>query len=219
MKRIFTIIGLLFCVNSYAQSVFIPATGHKDDVCTNSDIGVYSKFINRFGSADLKFIRIQNDLTGLWTSAFCDCELCHDSKVDSANFVIGIGDSCVTSAHFYPLNSLGSGMVKIKVFARNNRSAFVIGQFSASCTDASAIFIENEKLIVSPNPANTMLRIGFGSGEAYTINIITAQGQVLIKEKVDNLTNSIDISGFNAGLYNVQIESAGKVFYSKFIKI
>ena len=219
MKRIFTIIGLLFCLNSYSQSVFKPASAHKDDVCSNSDIGVYLKFINRFTDSNLMFVRSENKLTGKWTSAFCDCELCHDSKTDSASFFIKIGDSCVTSAHFYPDNSIGTGMVKIKVFAKNKRSDFVIGQFSASCADASATFIENEKLIVSPNPANTNLTIGFGSGEPYTINILTAQGQIMIHEKVDNLTHSLDISSFNAGLYTVQIESAGKVFYSKFIKI
>ena len=48
---------------------------------------------------------------------------------------------------------------------------------------------------------------------------IKLQNGVIVNEKVETLVNTMDISNFNSGLYSVKIESAGKVFYSKFIKL
>ncbi|MFM9944339.1 MAG: T9SS type A sorting domain-containing protein [Bacteroidia bacterium] len=221
MKKIFTIIGLIICFNSYSQSVFYPAIAEDANHCTEFEIVVHNHFINNFLSKDLKWVRIQNTLSSPWTSAYCDCELCHSATDDSATFALAIGDTCQPSGHFYTNKSLAknNGIMKIKVFPVNDRSKFVIGEYRATCWPASATFIENQKLVVSPNPANTILNIGFGSGEDYIISIISTDGKILVNEKVVSLTNSMDISAFNKGLYSVKIESAGKVFYSKFIKI
>lgn len=219
MKKILTLVGLLFCLNGYSQSVFKPAIAHNENYCTEFEIVVHSKFINKFLSNDLRFIRIQNTLTSGWTSAYCDCELCHGPKTDTADFFIKIGDSCETSAHFYPDKNYGNGSMKVKVFPKNDPSTFVIGEYTSHCWGASVAYIDKEKLAVSPNPANTVVNIGFGSGEPYTISIIAGDGKLIVKEKVETLTNSMDISSFNKGLYTVKIESSGKIFYSKFIKL
>jgi hypothetical protein len=219
MKKIFTLIGLFLCLHSYSQSVFKPASAYGEQRCAEFEIIVHSKFINKFSSTDLRFIRIQNTLASKWTAAYCDCELCHDYKTDTADFFIKIGDSCETAAHFYPDSTKGIGLMKIQVFAKNDPSKSVIGQYQASCWGASASFIESKKLAVSPNPANTVLNIGFGSGESYVISIVTTDGKIIAKERVESITNTMNISALNAGLYTVKIESAGEVYYSKFIKL
>ena len=219
MKKAFTIIGLLICFNSYPQSVFKPAIAFGENFCDEFETVAKSKFINKFSSSALKFIRIQNTLTTGWTAAYCDCELCHGETTDSAKFTLAIGDSCVTSAHFYPHSIKGSGIMKVKIFPENNRSNMVIGEYRATCWAASATFIKNEKLEVSPNPANSVLNIKFGSAGAYTINMFSSDGKLIVSEIVNSLNNSMDISTLNNGLFTVKIESAGKIFYSKFIKM
>ncbi len=219
MKKIFTLIGLLICLNSYSQSVFVPASAYNSHFCSEFDITVHSKFTNKFVTNKLEFIRIQKTVTSNWTTAYCDCELCHDINTDTGKFSVAIGQTCETSAHFYPDGAKGIGYIKIKVFPEGDPANFVIGEYSASCWGVSATFIENQKLAVSPNPANTVLNIGFGAGGEYTISIINTEGKVIVNEKVENLVNTLDISNFNSGLYSVKIESAGKVFYSKFIKL
>jgi len=219
MKKILILIGLFICLNSNAQSIFRPASVYDEHFCTEFEIIVHNKFINKFTSTDLRFVRIQNTLTSKWTAAYCDCELCHDYKTDTADFFIKIGDSCTTSAHFYPDSTKGFGAMKISVFPKNDPSKAVIGEYRAGCWGASASFIENHKLAVSPNPANTILNIGFGSGEPYQISIISTQGKVIASEKVESITNTMDISNLNRGLYSVKIESGGKVYYSKFLKL
>ena len=219
MKKIFTLIGLFFCLNSYSQSVFEPASAYNSHFCSEFDIVVHSKFTNNFTSNKLKFVRIQKTVSSKWTSAYCDCELCREINTDTGKFTLAIGQSCETSAHFYPDNTKGIGYVKIKIFPENDPATFVVGEYSASCWGVSATFIENRKLSFYPNPANTVLNIGFGAGGDYTISIINTEGKVIVNEKVETLVNTMDISNFNSGLYSVKIESAGKVFYSKFIKL
>ncbi len=218
MKQIFTLVGLFLCMMGYSQSVFLPASARNEHFCTEFDIVVHSKFTNNFNTNKLKFIRIQKIVSSKWTTAYCDCDLCHDIKTDTAKFELAIGASCETSAHFYPDSSKGIGLVKIKVFPENDPATFVIGEYQASCWGLSATFIEKNKLALSPNPANTVLNIGFGSGEPYNISILSSDGKMVVKEEVITLTNSLDISLYHSGLYTVKVESGGKVFYSKFIK-
>jgi len=221
MKKIFTLIIILFSLNSFSQSVFIPAVSTAEGFCNSNEIVVYSKFINKFNTPNLKFIRIENNLTPNWTSAFCDCEFCYGATVDSAEFFIGIGDSCTTSAHFYADSTKGQGTVKIKVFPRNDPSNYIIGEFKSLCWEAGITnsYMNAGQLVVSPNPANNNLNVSFGSGENYVLNIMSADGRVIVKENVNGLHHNADISFLNSGLYSVKVESAGKVFYSKFIKL
>lgn len=219
MKRTFTILLILSSMIAYTQSTFRPASVSVNKDCAEADIAAYNSFVNKFFSTNLRFLRIQNTLSANWTSAYCDCELCHSVTTDSADFFIKVGDSCTTSGHFYPLDTKGSGTIKIKVFDPNNRSDYVIGEYIASCSTAGFVFLEREQLKVTPNPATTSLNICFGSAEPYTLNIISAEGKLLMKQNVDGLNNNINISVLNPGLYSVKVESSGKVFFAKFIKL
>lgn len=218
MKRFFTIIALFVCFNGFSQSIFRPAIAFNEHFCSEPDIIVHSTFVNKFSSNKLRFVRISNVLTNTWTSAYCDCELCRDVTTDTADFMIPVGDSCTTSAHFYPANKKGLGAVQIKIFDTANASVFVIGEYRATCWGLSASFMDNNKIELYPNPSNSSLNLSFGSLEPYIINIITADGKLLMRKKVDGLNHNIDISSFEAGLYSIKIENEGKLYFARFIK-
>ena len=218
MKHQFTILLLLIFSQGFSQSTFRPATVMTENFCSEFDIIGHSTFKNNYSSTNLRFIRIQNTLSGQWTSAYCDCELCHDVATDSADFFIAVGDSCVTSAHFYPSNSKGMGTLKVKVFDPSNRSAFVVGEYTGSCWGASALFLNKEQIEVKPNPASTVINVLFGSGETYHLQVITSDGKCLMDQPVDGMNQQIDISKLPEGIYSVRIISSGKAFYTRFIK-
>ena len=219
MKKIFTLIGLIICLNSYGQSVFKPASASKDGSSKEGELVAHSKFYNNFMSSDLSWVRVENTLSSKWTSAYCDCEFCRDSATSSAKFFLKVGDSCETSAHFYPVSNKGTGVMKIKVFATNNTLDFVIGEYRSTGWGLSVAYLENLKFNVSPNPANSVLNIGFGSGEPYTLSILSNDGKLIVSENVESLTNSMDISNYKQGIYTVRVESAGKMYHTKFVKI
>lgn len=221
MKIAFTTLLILFYFASFSQSKFRPASvsSHKD--CSESDIGVYNAFVNNFLSPDLRWVRIENTLTSVWTSAYCDCELCHTVSTDSAMFYVKVGDSCkATSGHFYPQNTVGSGKIKIKVFDPNDRNNFVIGEYMANCSFASVVFIKNRELKVSPNPVSNSLNILFGSTEPYIVQIISLGTNIIITEQVANsVKQNFDVSYLSPGAYYIKIETAKNVFYTRFLKI
>ncbi|NUM31733.1 MAG: T9SS type A sorting domain-containing protein [Bacteroidetes bacterium] len=220
MKRYFTIIvTFIIAFSGFSQSIFRPALAYNEHFCSEPEIVVYSTFINKFTSSKLRFVRISNILTSTWTSAYCDCELCRDVKTDTADFILPVGDSCTTSMHFYPANKKGLGSVQIKIFDTANASVFVIGEYRASCWGLSSSFMDMNDIKIYPNPSNSSLTVSFGSIEPYTLNVVTADGKLLMKTKVEGLNHKIDISSFAPGLYSIKIESGGKLFFTRFIKI
>ena len=219
MRTILKVFLILSTSYGYCQSVFRPSSVIVEKDCSETDIAGYNKFVNNFKSTNLRFLRIQNTLSPKWTSAYCDCELCHSVDTDSANFFIKIGDSCTTSGHFYPDNTKGSGRIKIKVYDPNDRSNFVIAEYIVSCNTASFVFLKKEQLSISPNPALSSINVLFGPSETYEISIASAEGKLLINKEVEGLNHNFDISALDPGLYSVIVESAGKVYFAKFIKL
>ena len=219
MRKIFTLLFLTVAATGFSQSVFRPATVTIDELCSEPDIIGHNWFINKFGSPNLRFVRTQNTLSAKWTSAYCDCELCHGVTTDTADFFIAVGDSCLTSAHFYPDNTKGNGSMKIKVFDPKDPANFVLGEYMATCQSVSATFLQKEELSVYPNPTQNRLTVKFGSGEPYVLKVVSVDGKILMDTRVDGLTHILDISKLDTGLYSLQIESTGKVFYSKFVKL
>lgn len=70
-------------------------------------------------------------------------------------------------------------------------------------------------LKIYPNPATTVLNIGISPANFSKISIINLLGQTVY---TTSNSTQIDISGFNAGLYIVTVESGQKAITQKFIK-
>ncbi|MCB9252186.1 MAG: T9SS type A sorting domain-containing protein [Flavobacteriales bacterium] len=219
MKKIYTLFALFITLCSYAQSSFHPSYVVKEDFCSVPDIIAHSTFTNKYGVTDLQFVRIENTLSSQWTSAFCDCELCHDIGTDTANFYMEIDDSCEVSAHFYPVDKKGLGVMKIKIFNPEDPDKFVIGEFRATCWGASTTFLKENEFYVYPSPANDIITIQFGSGEDYQLEIVSVDGKVFMDEQVSGLNHPLDISQLETGMYVAKVTSAGKVYYSRFSKL
>jgi len=77
-----------------------------------------------------------------------------------------------------------------------------------------------EKLGVSiyPNPINNMLNITFNKENIKQIRIIDITGKTFIEKTDISEIERIDMSGFNSGIYFIQINSGEKVYSSKIIK-
>ena len=70
---------------------------------------------------------------------------------------------------------------------------------------------------VYPNPTSDYLNIR-GLNTNSTIRVYNTTGQLMMVEKSDNETMSLDLSKCNAGLYLLQVESNGKSAMTKIIK-
>lgn len=84
--------------------------------------------------------------------------------------------------------------------------------------------IDMEKIVVFPSLTNGMLTITGHTenvGDKYIgLNILDIQGKILYRESclVEHIPKTIDISGYNSGIYFVKIFSANEIFTTKIIK-
>lgn len=82
-----------------------------------------------------------------------------------------------------------------------------------NCADVEENSLE-ESLLVFPNPADESVMVSFQSNEAVSamITMISADGKVVYSNKVaqtNQFNQEINVSGFSAGVYMIQIETAG----------
>jgi hypothetical protein len=84
-------------------------------------------------------------------------------------------------------------------------------------TDGS---IEKEavSLSVSPSPASSLASISLSSGEAATVTLYSTTGAVIKTANVSAWPLSINVSGFNKGVYVVKAVSASGSYSKTFIK-
>jgi Secretion system C-terminal sorting domain len=84
-------------------------------------------------------------------------------------------------------------------------------------TNTSEITINQLKIY--PNPSNDYVSIINPTYENAVLNIYDINGQKIKEEIVQKEANNIDISNLKSGIYVLKIQSEGKAFISKFIKI
>ena len=77
---------------------------------------------------------------------------------------------------------------------------------------------ENDKgLKLYPNPAKDKLNINFyeSEGEKFSVSVINAFGEVVYRSSD---IKTINIEGYDAGIYIVRLESDSRIFAERFIK-
>jgi len=99
----------------------------------------------------------------------------------------------------------------------NGGNGKIIFVYSLS-TGISGLTSVSENLIsVYPNPANGELFISSENKLIYQIQIIDLTGKVVCNRNTSDQTETIDLKGFNSGLYLVQVFTADGVYTEKVI--
>jgi hypothetical protein len=93
-------------------------------------------------------------------------------------------------------------------------------QVSIALSVGKDVFPENVKLKLQPNPVNTQLTINM-QGEpvqVFSYSVIDCLGKTIVKGLLNTLS-VIDVSGFEKGLYFIQVtDKNGRSYQSKFVK-
>ncbi len=91
----------------------------------------------------------------------------------------------------------------------------------ASCTGIHSNSIDNQSVLVYPNPANELLNIDCGTlnDKNAKLKIINNLGQEVFQSRITNSQSKFNIEELSKGIYFVQIESETKIIVrSKFVK-
>lgn len=95
----------------------------------------------------------------------------------------------------------------------------IVPNGDCSLTPANEIRDDGDKLVISPNPASTILYLSKPFSEKYYLQIINEFGQVVLAESPESNDLSIDISTLPMGLYMIQFVINNRKCESfKFIK-
>lgn len=70
-----------------------------------------------------------------------------------------------------------------------------------------------------PNPVTRTLTVEMGNNRAQSISVTDLTGRILLVKKNPELTDNIDVSDLNNGVYLINIETKGKVITEKFVKL
>jgi photosystem II stability/assembly factor-like uncharacterized protein len=71
-------------------------------------------------------------------------------------------------------------------------------------------------ILLFPNPATDELNVVFPEGSE--IEIMNIEGQIIKRLLLDEVENTVDISGLAKGVYFIKIENSAKVWVKKFVK-
>ncbi|ABG59368.1 endo-1,4-beta-xylanase [Cytophaga hutchinsonii] len=120
------------------------------------------------------------------------------------------------------LSTCGNALAGQTVFTKNTLSNTVTLDYAVTAVNGR---VENRQLLVFPNPATQRVRVTVPYNEPVAhvdYVLINATGQTVSQQlRVPLQTQTdfdIDIQTFNAGIYNLIVNSNGKTYYSTVIK-
>ncbi len=89
------------------------------------------------------------------------------------------------------------------------------GQFSYSAIIAVNTGKLVEELVFYPNPANTEINVLNFKDESLHVRILTQTGAIILETNIDVGLNTIDVSGFQQGLYLVETTRGREIAWQK----
>ena len=112
------------------------------------------------------------------------------------------------------------------VSTMNGSYAVIVSQ--NGCSDTSACVsitntgingsIQNNELLIYPNPANEKVIIELGNLSGEYLKIMNAIGQVVYDAEIKNTKIEIDLSDFANGIYTIQVQTAKGIVLKKLVK-
>ncbi len=143
----------------FAQIISISGdTVFANGLSTDFEVVGYSSIRNTGTSAgNFRWVRIYNNLTTNWRTAICDVVTCYSDNTDSADFTLNANEVGNLDAHFYPFNTTGSGITRVRVYEINNPSNQTIVTFVGSTNASNVADLKKPEFKLYPVPATDVL--------------------------------------------------------------
>jgi len=71
---------------------------------------------------------------------------------------------------------------------------------------------------IYPNPANNQIKVELKNSGTAELSIFNVLGQVVWTETLNEMTNTVNVSSLNAGVYMLRVSQGGNVYTTKFTK-
>ncbi|MCK9481046.1 MAG: T9SS type A sorting domain-containing protein [Bacteroidia bacterium] len=172
-------------------------------------------------SDSFRWVRTINNLpSNEWESAVCDINLCYPSDVDSADFLMVLGDSGIFYPHFYPGKGIGIAEMIIDIFNVNNRNQKVTIVVYAEAWDAynSITTVRGvTDLIIYPNPVSAGTKIRVQGKQSGNITVKNIEGKALLNTYISSQNREIETQTLSQGIYFIEINDGHSVSVSKLI--
>jgi len=223
---IFLVVFLTIPNVNFAQSGFSYDTD-SIHVVSAADEYVFYWYIELYNDSavdlDLRWEIIESQIPAQWQIRVVDTDAYHPFGTDSADFIL---DSAATSldkllVHFFPNQTLGDGLVRLKVFNINAPQDSVVFTYTATGTpfqqdttptsiNPFSVNTENHFLLF-PNPASNQLSLiipADKTGESEVL-IYETSGKLLFQKSIHSSLTTIDVISEleKSGLYIIQIRS------------
>lgn len=211
---------LIFTSQLTAQISVKDTVLYKADFSSEADVYANTWIYNLSNSRDtISWNRVTNELSdAAWESAVCDIIQCHGTDINSNTFEMGAGDSGYLSFHFYPKEKRGAGKMVVN-FYRTSRPFEGIN-ITITVDVWGAVNVKAIKTNVTdlyPNPSNHSIQIKNESITKGQLMLFNAQGQLI--DKKDYVSGeTIDISQYPTGVYNITIKDENQLANYRLIK-
>ncbi len=215
------VLGVMFFnTNLFSQITFKSTNLYKAGFTNETDIEKSNWIYNKSGRKDtIVWNRTTNTLPDTkWTSAVCDIIQCHSTETNTNSFEMEAGDSGYLSFHFYPDGVRGAGSMVVEFYRVSTPSVKTEINYNVNVWGAASIDVNTFRTdYLYPNPSNQFFTIKNSLIQTGTLEIINAQGQVVLTQDYD-ANQAIDLSAFESGFYTVKVFNAEQVAQYKLIK-
>lgn len=222
MKKILFVAFLLLAGWSAKAQIILLSndTVYTAGPATEFEIVAYANVRNTSESpANLRWVKLNNQVTSGWLSTICDVNLCYPDNVDSADFTLAGNSIGNVDGHFYPNNIVGNGTLRVRVYEISNPSNSVIVTFIGSTTGASVNHLSKPSLKVYPVPTDNYLFVETAAAFEYAdIEIYNMIGKKVAQFKNNGLKSRISVGHLPKGQYIIRMNNGQTVLTKYFTK-
>lgn len=218
MKLISTIVTLLLCSFSFAQSFSVQTLdttlqGAFDEYTFYGDIDITN---TGNSTINITWKNIEQSIPNGWEVSNCDPTDCYEVGDLTGSFDLTTNVPGMINTHFYPNNLAGNGFVKIKVYPTNTPADSVILTFhgNATTTDVNKV-TPAPQFGVYPNPASNSVSILGSHLQDRTIQIFDALGRKIMTTSAGSNNINLDIEDLKPGVYLVKIDKVARRFVKR----
>jgi hypothetical protein len=225
MKKNYLLIALVIfsALLSQAQSF----TAAKDTVKFNGIISVGEingriYLQNASGSTlKLRVTRVIDSMPEAWETSFCTQSNCFPNIVDSADFDLSPNGQSYLLVHFYPRNTAGDGIVKLKVSDIDapevSYELVYLGKIASTLAVEEKTF---KNFSLYPNPVKDLLTLELDYHQDVTYYIFNSIGMAVNSGLISagNSNVKIDVSNLDKGLYFLQLGEDKQQITRKIVK-